>query len=701
MGVPATIKDGSKVVASPFLDKNYATNRNFLKAYHYQAANYLSIIYNYDYNNLLEIMREVFVPNENGFKEAKFKIFKKNKHGDRVTDVVYTREFFNYVKQKNYHLSPSLVAYTHTDEEQAVNSIATETFIDFRRFYKGKKGEAEAAGDEEAKKAFHEIQNALKIFNNAQSGAMSSSGTPLFNHSGHTTLTSICRSLTSTANLVNERLITGNRLFLSYNKVIEGFLGQLQYSDHALIEEVIKEHNMSYATVDQVMDMVTRCAHYYFTNKTKLNAIRQFLSGLTGLELTILLCIMDIRGLYTTNPKVMTQFFKEWCFVPEIPEGAKEEDFTKPSNSDYKILCLTKLGKGPSALRMNHLNEYHLSLETKWGKFIKAFFRSRIPPTGIYDVKEIVRESVMTSDTDSVIYSVDMVIDKFAKDEDTEIKFNGVLTYFIRMIAVDQHAKLSVNMNVAHKYQHRLNMKNEFLYTAYFTTSMSKHYYMLELMCEGVMHAAAKLEKKGVHLKGVKIAELVRNFTSKLMRNALDTLYGKQKLCAATLLKQVGDIERALIDNLSNGGWLWLRKDNLKHESVYQNPDSSIYYYHKMWESVLKPKYGEAPPLPYKAYKVNLELDGKKKMQAFLEGIEDKNFQALAMNFFKDRDGLTSLYVPTDMIEGMGGIPKEFLPYVDVRQVIQQNLKSVYAILESLGLFILNSKGTRLVSDEH
>lgn len=701
MGVPAKVDGGVTVAVSPFMDKNYETNRNFLKPYHYQAANFLSIVYNYDYDHLLELMRVVFVPAENGFKEAKFKIFKKNKHGDRVAEVVYTREFFNYVRQKNYHLSPSLVAYTHTDEEQSVNSIATETFIDFRRFYKGKKGEAEAAGDEEAKKAFHEIQNALKIFNNAQSGAMSSSGTPLFNHSGHTTLTSICRSLTSTANLINERLITGNRLLLSYNKTIEGFLAQLQFSDHHLIEEVIKEHNMKHATVDQVMDMVRRCANYYFSSKSKLAKIQRFVEVLTGLERTILLCVMDIRGLYTTNPKVMSQFFAEWCAVPEIPEGANADDFLKPTNGDYKILCLTKLGKNPSKLAMNHLNEYHVSLESKWSKFIMAFFRSRIPPTGIYDVKEIVRESVMTSDTDSVIYSVDMVIENFAKDEETEIRFNGVLTYFIRCIAVDQHAKLSVNMNVAKKFQHRLHMKNEFLYTSYFTTNMSKHYFMLELMCEGVMHDAAKLEMKGVHLKGVKIAELVRNFTKKVMRLALDTLYNKQKLCAATLLKEVGDIERALIDNISNGGWLWLRKDNIKHESVYSTPDSSIYYYHKMWTNVLSPKYGEAPQLPYKAYKVNLDLDGKKKMATFIESIEDANFKAIAANFFKDRDGLSSLYVPTDMIEAMGGIPKEFLPFVDIRQVIQQNLKSVYAILESFGLFILNAKKTRLVSDEH
>ncbi|TQH42753.1 family B DNA polymerase, partial [Pseudomonas aeruginosa] len=127
-------------------------------------------------------------------------------------------------------------------------------------------------------------------FNNSQSGGMSSSGTPLFNKSGHTTLTSTCRALTSTANLINERLITGNRLLLTYNKTMELFVSQLQFADRDLIQSVIDEYEMTYATVDQVMDMVRRCTAYYWDNPVKLRAIEQFLRDLTPLELTIILC---------------------------------------------------------------------------------------------------------------------------------------------------------------------------------------------------------------------------------------------------------------------------------------------------------------------------------------------------------------------------------------------------------------------------
>ncbi|MNG46927.1 hypothetical protein D3C79_47910 [compost metagenome] len=691
----------AKEVKNPFMAEQYKPNRDIIKSYHIQAAMYLSVLYGYDYNVVLELCEKVFIPNENGFKEVKFGVFKKNKYGDRVPTVMPASEFFQTVEHNNWILSPSFVAYKHTDDEQSVNAIGTDTFIEFRRLYKGKKKEALGVNDQEAAKAFDEIQNALKIFNNAQSGGMSSSGTPLYNKSGHTTLTSTCRTVTSTANLLNERLITGNRLLVSFDATMELFLSTLAFADRKLIHRVINEYSMNYATVDQVMDMVRRCARYYWKNPTRLGAIQLFLEGLSPLELTILLCTMDLRGLYTTNRELMQQFFNDWCALPEMPEDYDPSTGVKPANSDYEILCITKLGKKPDSKQMTFLNTHHLSLEEKWGTFINAFFRADIPPSGVFSAKELVRENVLTSDTDSMIYSVDMIIDDYVEDEQGGICFNAALTYFIRCIAVDQHARLSKNMNVSNRYMYRLNMKNEYLFSSYVTTSMSKHYYAMQLMLEGILHAKPKLELKGVHLRGVKIALKVREFTNTLMRKVLDAIYNKKQLDAAELLAEIADIERALFQDIDEGGYTWLTKNGIKAENAYSNPESSIYYYHELWESVFAPKYGKAPELPYRAYKVNLALHNKSKMRQYFDSVEDKvwgeNFHA----YIETRPKLTSVYIPVDMIDEMGGIPKELLPIVDSRLLIQQNFKSIYAILESLGLYFLNSKATRLVSDEH
>ena len=686
---------------NPFMAEVYKPNRDIIKSYHIQAAIYLSVFYGYDYNVVLEMCEKVFVPNTNGFKEAKFGVFKKNKYGDRVPTVMPASEFFDTVERNNWILSPSFVAYKHTDEEQSVNAIGTDTFIEFRRLYKGKKKEALGVNDQEAAKAFDEIQNALKIFNNAQSGGMSSSGTPLYNKSGHTTLTSTCRTVTSTANLLNERLITGNRLLVSFNATMELFLSTLAFADRKLISSVIKEYNMNHATVAQVMDMVRRCARYYWNDPTRLGAIEMFLSGLKPLELTILLCTMDLRGLYTTNKDLMKRFFNDWCALPEMPADYDPATGIKPANSDYEILCITKLGKKPDKAQMTFLNTHHLGLEQKWGTFISAFFRANIPPSGVFSAKELVRENVLTSDTDSMIYSVDMIIDDYVDDEQGGICFNAALTYFIRCIAVDQHARLSKNMNVSNRYLYRLNMKNEYLFSSYVTTSMSKHYYAMQLMLEGVLHAKPKLELKGVHLRGVKIALKVREFTNKLMRDVLDAIYNKKQLDPAELLAEIGDIERALFQDIEDGGYTWLTKNGIKAENAYSNPESSIYYYHELWENVFAAKYGKAPELPYRAYKVNLALHNKSKMRAYFESVDDKIWAENFHQYIETRPKLTSVYIPVDMIDDMGGIPKELLPIVDTRLLISQNFKSIYAILESLGLYFMNSKTTRLVSDEH
>lgn len=684
---------------SPFQEKNYKANRDMLGAQHQLAANYLSKYYNWDASEALEMMQQIFIPQENGFKEAKFKVFRKDKYGDRYPDELYAREFFELVETNNWHLSPSLVAYINTLDEQSINSIGTEEFIEFRRLYKKKR--SGVPKESELWAAYNEFQNALKIFNNAQSGGMSSSGTPLFNKSGHTTLTSTCRVVTSTANLVNERLITGNRLLLNLHKTIELFNSTLVFVDRDKIKAVVKKYNMAHPTVGHVMDMVRHCSAYYFRSPSNMMIIQDYVESLRPLERTIILCTMDLRGLYVTNTDLMKRFFNEWCHVPEVPADAVLENLTAPSNDDYKNLATTKLPKGASKLQMAHLNTYHLEVEERWSDFIEAFMKASTPPPGLFSVKDLVRESVVTSDTDSSIYSVDAVVDDYVPVGQTTIPFNGVLTYFIRSIAVDQHARLSTNMNVAPKFRFRLNMKNEYLFSAYVTTTMSKHYYALQLMVEGVLNNHPELELKGVHLKGIKIAQKVRDFTQKLMRQVLDAIYNRKTLCAATLLADVGDLERELVANLEEGGWLWLKKDTIKAKEVYANPDSSIYFYHELWQEGFSHKYGKVDAIPYKAYKVNLDVQNRTQVNALLESLTDPTMKEAVTRLIGDGTSLSTLYVPTDLIQRIGGIPVEFRPFIDTRGILAQNLKSIYAILESLGLYILNRKTSRLVMDSH
>lgn len=684
---------------SPFIQGEYNRPSDILKGYHRQAAKFLSIKNGWNEEFLLKLIEKIFIPRENGFKEAKIKIYRKNKHGDRVPDMMYARDFFNECREKNYHLSPSLVAYEHLEKELSVNSYATDMFIEGRREYKNLRQTVPRSG--ELWRAYNEIQNALKIFNNAQSGGMSSSGTPIHNHSGHTSLTSITRCLTSTANICNERLITGNRLLLNYEVTMQLFVSTLAFADKETIQEAIDVFKLNYASTEQVMDMVRKSSRYYHNDKVGINTIEQFVKRLSPLDRTIILCTMDLRGLYTVNKEVVTKFIEDFSHIPEFPEGLTEEDGIKPDNGDRKILCVTKLGEGATQEKINYLNKYHLTVEKKWGLFIKAFLRAKIPPSSLFSVKEMVRESVLTSDTDSSIYSVDLLSKDLVTDSGSGIVFNGVLTYFIRCIAVDQHARLSKNINIANKHLYRNNMKNEYLFGSYVTTDMSKHYFALQLMVEGVINNTLELECKGVHLRGVNIAMKVRDLGMDLMMETLGVIHEGKQMNAPELLKRIGDMERELQEELSTGGWSWLSKSTIKAAEMYSDPESSVHYYHQLWENAFAPFYGEAPSLPYRAFKVKLNTNNRGKLSEYLDQMENKQMAQFIREQTNGRGKLEMFYVPEEMVLSIGGIPKEMLGAIDTRTIISENLSNLYTILRSLGIYITNKKITRLISDEH
>ena len=294
-------------------------------------------------------------------------------------------------------------------------------------------------------------------------------------------------------------------------------------------------------------------------------------------------------------------------------------------------------------------------------------------------------------------------MDEFTDDNEVALRLNAVLTYFIRMIAVHQHAQLSKNMNVADRYQKRLTMKNEFLFGSYVTTLMSKHYFATQLMVEGILNKEVQMEIKGVHLRSSKIAHDIKEFAHKLMREVLDAIHDKRLLDAAEILHKAGELERKIIADLNEGSWVWLTKDTVKDGEVFKNPESSIYQYHLLWKAVFEPKYGKPPDPPYSAVKINTYLDTKQKTNDFINELEDKELgERLRVYLEKnEKTGVGTFYVPYDILAGIKRIPKEMIAGADIRSIIKQNLKSVYAVLEACGLYIVNEKITRLISDEH
>lgn len=686
--------------SNPFLSESYESDRNIIKHSIEQYALLISKTKNIPEEEVKKNLVSYFKAHKDKFKSRRAKIIIKNKVGDREAKVVPLSWVFRHVQDNNYHFSPSMVAYKNSEEEECINSIGTRLFIANRAHYKTLRQDAKRINDKDLYSKYNELQNAFKIFNNAQSGAMSSEGTPINNKSGHTSLTGTTRCLTSTANLVNEQFVAGNRFYNTPENTLQAITARLKVTDLKAVKDVMEKYNLHYPTYKEVMDCVRYCSRRYWESDAMMEIIEGFLMTLSNIELASIMYTLDLVSLFKHNNEFITGFFDEYVKLA-VPEEGKEYD--KPSDGDKYVLCVSKLPRDADKATINALNEHHVNMEKKYGDFIKVFFKSPIPPSGLFDVTSAVRDCVLTSDTDSSIYTVDEMIEAYTEDQDKGMKLNAVLTYFIRMISVDQHQQLSANMNVSVANLRLLNMKNEYYFGGYITTLMSKHYYALQLMVEGVLNKDPEMEIKGVHLKSSKIAAMIKDFAQKLMISAINTIRTKKLMSAAETLKEVGDLERTIINDINGGDWKWLSRQGIKGAESYKNSDSSVYFYHEMWETVFAEKYGPAPELPYVAVKMSVDLGSKSKIKAYIESIQDKVVAEKLEKFLESRGrtDLGNLYVPMERLQYLEDIPTEVKQIIDFRTVIKQNLKSVYEVLNSTGLYFMNDSITRLVSDEH
>lgn len=683
---------------NPFLSDKYTSDRNIFKHGVNQTAMIVARLQNEDEKVVQKNLVDFYKANRDEFKSRRAKVIIKNKNGDREVKVIPISSVLKHVQDKNYHFSPSMIGYVNSDEEECVNAIGTRQFIANRKFYKDKRQEQTKGSELYGK--FNELQNAFKIFNNAQSGAMSSEGTPINNKTGHTSLTSSTRCLTSTANLINEQFIAGNRFYNTPENTLQSIMARLRVTNLEAVEKVMTKWNMHVPTVDEVMECVTVCSRRYWSSDSTMRYIRAFMETLNGTELASILYTLDLVSMFRYNRALISGMFDDYIKIPEFVEG---KEAAKPDNGDRYTLCVSKLPPKSSKDEINQLADYHLSIESKYYDLFRVFFKSKIPPSALFDVTSSVRDCVLTSDTDSSIYTVDEMIDTYTDNKEKGVALNGVLTYFVRMISVDQHAQLSANMNVSQANINLLNMKNEYYFGAYITTPMSKHYYATQLMIEGVALDKAGLEIKGVHLKNSKMSADIKDKAQDLMKAALAAIEDKQLMDAADVLHSIGEMERNVMTDLQNGKWSWLSRESVKNKAVYKNPDSQIYLYHEMWETVFADKYGPAPELPYTAVKMSVDLKSKTKLNAYIESIEDNFIRERMRSFMesKNKTDLTNLYVPMERLQNLGDIPSEFKQAIDMRTVIKQNFKSVYAVLESTGLYFMNDSISRLVSDEH
>lgn len=656
-------------------------------------------------------------------KDRQVKYLSRENQIDRVRAMTTIRGYIDNIRKKNFIMSPAWTAY----KPSYMGESLYVSYIDWkskeRSVYKNAMFIAEQRGDKEAVRFNDEMQSSSKIGINSISGAALMPGTINHCQSLHPTLTSTCAASTSLANLNNERLIAGNRPYLSYQDVIDNICSISVATNLDTLERAMVKYRMHFPSTDDVMDCILYSSRNYWIDEVKEAKIRNLVDRLQPLEKAAIVYSGDLYHLYKHNKTQMEEFMngftKRTYDVLPMDEAIS---YMKMADSDVRILAKLickdyMMGKTEDDVKEQEPEKYsqicanvrdiikHLH---SYKEFIEGFLRPEfVSPGGQrYTMHSLVRKAVLTSDTDSTIFTAQWWVKALNGDmgfEDRHYNVGFTISFLVNKTVFHALAIMSRNMGMEDKNVHMISMKNEYYFPVYVLTNSAKNYYAFKSVREGNVYADMKLEKKGVELRSAKIPKNVMNQFDDYIKNVMNTYIKNLKLTLDDVLLEPYKTETEVLNSVLDGEAKYFQTAQIKTPDGYKLGEKAPpMFYHRLWEEVFAPKYGDAPPRPYVALKISTTVNNKSTKNKWIDSIEDKELARRLDEFLarEGRDDVSVIYAPK-LTLGLNTLPTEIKQVMDVNKQLMSVMSPYYLSLESYGIYLRNPNNTTMIHDSY
>ena len=683
--------------------KDYQMNLNPVKNALEQLQIYVAKTYDLDTDTAKLLTKKII--KDNNPKNPIVTYNNKNEVGDMET---VTNTLTGYLKDTiddGNIIVPSFTNYVHPSKKLSYHSDFLFQNVALRSSDKKLAHKYEQEGDKEKFNYYNTMQNIRKIFNNSVSGAYGSKGTILSNFSAHYTLTSITRCMASIGNITTESIVAGNKYFKDADVTMNYILTVAQRANKNMVERVIDKFKLYIPTSEECMEMILYSSRWYWTDLDKEDVIYKFIQKLQPYERVALMYVNDLWHFKEYNSDVARDLIENMgtrrtglskvplSDIAKAPEGIMNlvhlvcTDDIKGMNVNYKALDGTPI---IDALASTAVHIYK-TMDKYW-LFFKAFFTTDILPTSTAYLKDMIRDSIVLSDTDSTCGAYDRWVQWYFGDNQFHAEAIGIAgaVMTINTLVMDHFIKVfSANMNIDKKNYEILKMKNEFYWHIFVATNAGKHYYANTYVKEGSVYAEDKLERKGVHLIASSIKQDLQKVTKSMLEEILETVKTKQPISLRKWVERIAKIELDIINLVKSGDVSIFKRGPIKEAKSYKNgPTESPYQYHVWWNEHFGDRYGKVAEPPYTAIKIPLLLDNKTAVQEWLDSIVDLETKAKLVHWYENRKAkdFKTLRLPMAAAESIG-IPEEFRSVVNSKRIISDNLQPLYMLLESLGFY--------------
>lgn len=698
--------------------ETYKRDLDIVSAYHKQMALGLSQKYGKPFDECLEfVKRSVGTGGIFERTTPRLSYVGKNTVGDREMKVTTFLKFIDTIVKHELIVSPSMMVYQNPNQRRSISAKYIRVNIAKRNKSKAEMFAASQNGDHQLKSFKNNEQKTSKIKNNGLSGGHCNASTPLYKPSIHTTLTSTCRTATGYANANNEKILAGNRHYWSPDIVESNILSICSIADLVELERVMTKYGLVYPTVEDALSVVTRSSDLYWRDEKRIKDIEKLLTGLTPIQRAAFVYVGDLYHVAKLNDSFMRDMLRSLANPDK--SGVDDVDVHMSKlNDDLRslvgLLCPTEMcGKAVSRYRdipeqnqriVGSVSKSTLEVLNKYLDFYKVILISDVVPASVANIPTIIRRVALTSDTDSTIYTVQEWMQwysgKISFEEET-VNVGHVISFLSSTTITHLLAKMSANIGVVKEQLHQYAMKSEYYFPVFVLTSRAKTYFAYIGAQEGETFSEYDIETKGVVLKGSNSPKFIRDATKRMIKDILDTVRNDKELDINRYLKEVADIERSIFKALRAGDTTFFKRTEIKNADGYKlGPDRSPYFHYLLWEEVFASKYGSAPPPPYSAIKVNLNIKSKTDFKAYIDSLDDPAIGVRLVEFL-NKYGKTmpsAINIPMEIVTS-SGIPDEIIAGISMRKIVSNLVEPLMVLLESCSYFIIDGSQLRLVSD--
>lgn len=652
------------------------------------------------------------------------KFVKKQENGDNAIESLPLTDYIKEAVSNDEIIVPSFTTYLHPNVKKSLHSEFLNINVKLRKEDKHNEFKYKQEGNLVLSGYYNVMQKVRKVANNSLSGAYASKSTGLNNPSAHYTLTSITRSVASIGNAVSESVVAGNKHFRNKETLMNYVLAASTGLDLAKVGMAVRKYNLYIPTPLDVLDSLLYSSNNYWIDKEYEKEILSVLQNMSETELCAVCYNNDLHHLRKYNDGFVRELLR--TMSSKVPVGSDKplqdlkiapeginiltnhiwmDEIRGMDLSNYNVL----VEKDPELLvKLGSTTRNILLCLEKYKLLFKAFFVTDVMPISIAYIRDMLRDCIVLSDTDSTCGSYDKWVEWYFGD----IKFTSeavalsasVMT--INTQTMDHHLKtFSRNMNVPIDSAELIKMKNEYTWDVFTAANVSKHYDANVLLQEGnVLKEAGEedpfinLELKGVHYIASSVDQSIVRRGKEMILEVSKIVGSGGKISLHKYITMAADMERELIGKIKKGDSTIFKKDKIKNENSYSlGRDKSPYFHHLMWEEVFRDKYGASGEPIYMVTKVPTIMKTKNDMKTYLASLEDTEIRdKLKTCMEKYGKEYIGTFRPPAIVVADNGLPDEIIKSIDVKRIVMDNMNFIYLKLESLGFY---RKSKSLISE--